>query len=309
MLGSTFGPCANLGYNAPGGYPINFFQANPYAIGGALELVDDGSYTKYHGLQLQLRRRYTQGLSVNVNYTLSKTQADIWADNATQTVNYRTLRDRTFDSQVSPFDVRHVLQAYGTYDVPFGKDRRVGIDNRVLDAIVGGWTLGGIFTFQTGTPFRLTSGRMTVNGEDAGVILRNGLTVEDLQKMIQINPGPGFNRYWIDPKLIGPDGRANPAYLDVPTNPGEFGQIVYLRGTNNWNLDGSINKQVRITSGVTFTIHLTATNVLNQPIWSTPGFLAQPQLTSIQSVTFGQSTQPANNLNPRAVYVRGTVAF
>jgi len=267
---------------------------------------DDGSYTKYHGLQLQLRRRYTQGLSANVNYTLSKTQADIWADNATQTVNYRTLRDRTFDAQVSPFDVRHVLQTYGTYDRPFGKDRRVGIDNRVLDAIAGGWTLGGIFTFQTGTPFRLMSGRSTVNGEDAGVILKNGLTVEDLQKMIQISPGPGFNRYWIDPKLIGPDGRANPAYLDVPTNPGEFGQIVYLRGRNNWSLDGSLNKQVRITSGVTFTMHVTATNVLNHPIWSTPGFLGQ---TSIQSITFGQSTQPANNANPRAVYLRGTIEF
>ena len=306
MLGNTFGPCASLGYNAPGGYPINVFQANPYAIGGVLELVDDGSYTKYHGLQLQLRRRYTRGLSANVNYTLSKTQADIWADNATQTVNYRTLRDRTFDAQVSPFDVRHVLQTYGTYDLPFGKDRRVGIDNRVLDAIAGGWTLGGIFTFQTGTPFRLMSGRSTVNGEDAGVILKNGLTVEDLQKMIQISPGPGFNRYWIDPKLIGPDGRANPAYLDVPTNPGEFGQIVYLRGRNNWSLDGSLNKQVRITSGVTFTMHVTATNVLNHPIWSTPGFLGQ---TSIQSITFGQSTQPANNANPRAVYLRGTVEF
>ncbi len=306
MLGNTFGPCATLGYDAPGGYPINFFQANPYAIGGALELVDDGSYTKYHGLQLQLRRRYTQGLSVNLNYTLSKTWADIWADNATQTVNYRTVRDKTFDAQVSPFDVRHVLQAYGTYDLPVGKGRRVDIDNRVLDAVVGGWTLGGIMTFQTGTPFRLTSGRSTVNGEDAGVILRNGLTVEDLQEAVHISPGPGFNRYWIDPKFIGPDGRANQAYLDVPTTPGEFGQIVYLRGKNSWNLDVSLNKQVRIASGVTFTMHVTATNVLNHPIWSTPGFLGQ---TSIQSITFGQSTQPANNANPRNLYLRGTVGF
>ena len=114
------------------------------------------------------------------------------------------------------------------------------------------------------------------------------------------------DRYWIDPKVIGPDGRANPEYLDVPTTPGEFGQIVYLRGANSWNIDVSLNKQVRITSGVTFTLHVTATNVLNHPVWSTPGFLMQ---TSIQSVTFGQSTQPANNGTPRTVYLRGTVAF
>jgi hypothetical protein len=145
-----------------------------------------------------------------------------------------------------------------------------------------------------------------VNGEDSGVILKNGLTVDDLQKMIQISPAPGFNRYWIDPKLIGPDGRANPQYLDVPTTPGEFGQFVYLYGKNVWNLDASLNKAVRISSAVNFTVHLTATNVLNHPIWSTPGFLGQ---TSIQSITFGQSTQPANNGTPRTMYLRGTVSF
>jgi hypothetical protein len=306
MVGSTFGPCASLGFDAAGSYPINVFQVNPYAIGGALELVDDGSYTKYHALQMQFRRRYTQGVSIDVNYTLGKSWADIWADNATQTVNYRTLRDKSFDSQVSPFDVRHVLQAYGTLDLPFGKGRRVPVDNAVLDAIVGGWTVGGILTFQSGTPFRLTSGRMTVNGEDAGVVLKNGLTVDDLQRMVDISPGPGFNRYWIDPKLVGADGRANPQFLDVPTTPGEFGQIVYLYGKNNWNLDASLNKAVRITSGVTFTVHLTATNVLNHPIWSSPGFLQQ---TSIQSITFGQSTQPVNNGTPRNLHLRGTVTF
>ena len=58
----------------------------------------------------------------------------------------------------------------------------------------------------------------------ARYFLGGGLTVKDLQDMIQISPGPGFNRYWIDPKLVGPDGRANPQYLQVPTAPGEFDQ-------------------------------------------------------------------------------------
>ena len=55
--------------------------------------------------------------------------------------------------------MRHVLQAFGTYDLPFGKDRHLSIANPVLDAIFGGWTLGGILTAQSGTPFRLSSGR------------------------------------------------------------------------------------------------------------------------------------------------------
>src|SRR5262249_35738690 len=98
----------------------------------------------------------------------------------------------------------------------------------------------------------------------------------------------------------------------VPTTPGEFGQIVYLYGKPNWNLDASLNKDVRITSGITVAMHATATNVLNNPIWSTPGFLTQTGLATqvnIQSVTFAQTTQPANTANPRTLYLRATVSF
>ena len=73
---------------------------------------DDDSSTKYHALQVQLRRRYTNGLTANVNYTLGKNWSDIWADNATQSHTYRTLRDKSQDWGPAPFDVRHVLQAY-----------------------------------------------------------------------------------------------------------------------------------------------------------------------------------------------------
>src|SRR6185312_9698985 len=41
MLGSTFGPCSTLGYDAPGSYPINFFQSNPFAAGRAVTLLNE----------------------------------------------------------------------------------------------------------------------------------------------------------------------------------------------------------------------------------------------------------------------------
>jgi hypothetical protein len=205
----------------------------------------------------------------------------------------------------APFDVRHVLQTFGTYDLPFGKERRFSIGNPVLNAVAGGWTIGGILTAQSGTPFRLSSGRQTVNGSDAGVILVNGHTAKEIQDLIHISPGPGLNRYWIDPKLIGPDGRANPEYLAPPATPGEFGEFVYLRGSNIWQLDGSLNKSVTVFGQTRVTVHVTVQNVLNHPIWSTPGFLGD---TSIQSVTFGQATGVVTGggmgLGARQLYVR-----
>ena len=107
-------------------------------------------------MQLQLRRRYTSGVTLNVNYTLAKNTGDIWADNATQSDNYRTLRDKSLDAGTAPFDVRHVFQAFGTYDLPFGRIATSRSATRSLNAIAGGWTLGTVVTAQSGTPFRLT---------------------------------------------------------------------------------------------------------------------------------------------------------
>jgi len=243
-----------------------------------------------------------------VNYTRGYNKADIWADNATQSANYSTLRDKKRNYGPSPFDVRNVLQAYGTYDLPFGKDRHFNLGNRVLNAVVGDWVIGGILTAQSGSPFRLSSGRQTLNQEDAGVVLAPGVTVKDIQNLIGVVPGPGLNRYFIDPKIIGSDGRANPAYLLPPTTPGELGQIIYLRGPASWNLDASLNKSVPLTSnGVMLTIHLNVLNALNHPVWGTGlGFLNDANITS---QTFGQTSSPLNNATPRRIVIRSEIKF
>ena len=273
---------------------------NPYAIGGNLNTVHDDSKTKYHAMQVQLRRRYTNGLTANVNYTLGKNWSDIWADNATQSHTYRTLRDKSQDWGPAPFDVRHVLQAYSTYDLPFGRNRHWNIENGAMNALLGGWTLGGVLTAQSGTPFKLSSGRQTFNNVESGVVLANGHTIEEIQSMITMTDIPNsFSRLWVDPRLVGPDGRANPEYLTVPTTPGEQGQLLFLRGKNTWNLDMSLLKTATIHGNKQITFHFTMTNVFNAQVWSTVGFLGDSNITS---QTFGQTANPINGA--RQVYSR-----
>ncbi len=309
MVGNNFSPCLTAGrnYNAPGPYPINFFMVNPYAVNG-LRTVDDDGWSTYHAMQLNLRRRYTNGLAANLNYTLARNRGNIWADSASQGGNFYTLRDRSLNDAISPFDIRHAFQAFGTYDLPFGHGRRFDIGNPILHGLVGGWTLGGVFTAQSGTPFRLISGRQTVNGSDAGVILMNGHTVEELQNLITIRPHPEDPswRYWVDQRLVGPDGSANSEYLAVPTTPGEWGEHITLRGRNTWVFDMSLNKTTGLIGRSRITIHVTMQNVLNRPVWGTPGFL---QNVDITSTTFGRSTDPINNNTPRNLYSRITVTF
>ena len=308
MVGSAFSPCTTGGRNftAAGPYAMNFFMANPYVVNG-LTIVDDDGWSRYHGLQLQLRRRYANWLTANVNYTLAKNTGNVFADNSTQSANYFTLRDKSRNDGPAPFDVRHVLQAFGTYDLPFGEGRRWSSDSGLINGLAGGWTFGAIFTLQSGTPFRLISGRQTVNGSDAGVILMNGTTVEDLQRMINIRPGRApEERYFVDAALVGPDGRANPQFLAVPTEPGQWGEHIILRGKNIWSLDASFNKTTTIFGRSQITLHVTIQNLLNRPVWSSPGFL---QNVNISSTTFGITTNPVNNNSPRNLYTRISVRF
>src|SRR5262249_26061521 len=72
MVGNRLPACASRGYNVPGPYPINFFQANPFGAGANMRQLTDESSSKYDALQLQFRKRYSAGLSLTANYTYGK---------------------------------------------------------------------------------------------------------------------------------------------------------------------------------------------------------------------------------------------
>jgi len=302
LVGSNFGPCADRGYNAPGPFPINFFVPNPYVAD--LTITDDNSWSTYNGLQVDLRRRLRNGLSLTAHYSFAKGLSDM--QNTGSSVNsqyYRTIRNFGLDKAPMPSNIRHTLSLYGTYDLPFGKDRHFAVTNGVLNRIVGGWTVSGILRVTSGSPTVLTSGQRTVNnnsGTDCGVILK-GLSVSDLQEMMQVfRDGPtGTTLSSADPSLVGADGRANSQYLALPTAPGQFGQIIYLYGPNYVSTDMSLNKDVPITERLRFVLQAEAMNFLNHPVF---GFGS----LSINSTSFGQlssSRVGARNIQIRA-YLR-----
>ena len=49
-------------------------------------------------------------------------------------------------------DLPHIFSAAWVYELPFGKDR-FSSSSRVLNYLIGGWTLNGILSFSSGQPF------------------------------------------------------------------------------------------------------------------------------------------------------------
>ncbi len=289
LVGNTFGPCASNGYNAPGPYPINFFQANPYAR--SLNYQDDNGNTNYNGLQIDLRKALSKGLTVDANYTWSHTLGNIFNYNdQTATSQERTVRNDHLDYGPTPFDIRHVFQAYWTYSLPVGKGRALNLSNGFVNAVFGGWTVSGIHRITSGHVFRLTSGYLTVNNfGDSGVVL-NGITVNQLQGMFNtFSNNPNKSLYFVNPNLIGADGRANPQILAPNTNPGTFGSFPYIYGPPVFSTDMAMLKEVPIKEHLHFGFQVEALNVFNHPVFSDVS-TGSPTAVSITSATFGQTS-------------------
>jgi hypothetical protein len=333
MFGSSFSPCARVlsSANAPGPYPINFFLLNPFAIGltagnpnGRMNFIDNGGWSSYNGLQIQFRQRFSQSLNWTSNYTWSKSLTNLAVDNQNQSLDYLTLRDPGLNRRLSPFDITQVIQTFGTYDLPVGRGRWLSVNNRVLNGVVGGWTLGSVFVFNTGQPLQLTGGFETVNGAATnslnnnsarnGVRLADGVTLEQIQKMFDA-PLARLNRTGItdtqrlavDPQLIGPDGRANPAFLLPNMTPGEFGQLLFIRDKNTFTWNLSMTKAFQIMEKARFELFASFNNVLNHPRWAFGDTTANPPGSlNVFSTSFGVINAPTGS---RSISLRATLSF
>src|SRR5207249_2066747 len=126
LVGASFTPCSqNVGYTGAGaGYPINFFQVNPYASGIPSLLMSDEGYSNYNALQVDFRQQSWHGLQFDANYTWSHTLGISTQNNWQGAVTAFTLRDMRLSYGPTLFDIRHSIHISGTYDLPFGKGKQ-----------------------------------------------------------------------------------------------------------------------------------------------------------------------------------------
>jgi len=331
LVGSSLSPCnSQYGYSSPGAYPLNFFQVNPLADGGpgsTESWMDAGGYGNYHALQVDFRQRQWHGMQFDINYTWSHTlglQPDTqWLG----TVTEFTLRDLRDSYGPTTFDLRHVVHASGTYDLPFGHGKALlGTSEGAVDKLVGGWSLGTIVTFQTGLPFQLMGGYGTYNDYGDGGLVLNGITKAQLQNAVGIYHTSGPYIDVINPKLLSavPSASCNSVLVGVCPNtiPGTLGINPWLYGVHVWNDDTSLTKAVSINERFKVTLQAEFLNLFNHPNFTVPNSNnpGSPPFyigsTNVQNGNFGQAgllnfTNVAtnNNNSARVIELRANISF
>lgn len=144
-------------YNLPRPAPGNPNANRPFPkFNGAFQNMYAASHSNYNSLQARLQHKFAHGVTLLGSYAYSKSM-DNGSGIRTTDGDPLTPMDPAGalwrDRGLSAFDFRHRLTTSFLYELPFGKGRAMDISNPAADAVLGGWQLGGILTFQSGFPF------------------------------------------------------------------------------------------------------------------------------------------------------------
>ena len=124
------------------GLPANFLVANPNKLGGA-EIDGHGTFTNYHSLQIELRRRMADGLQFETSYVFGRGYlSDFYS--------FRVPRLKSLDTG-GEGSVEQAFKVNWVYELPFGQGRRYGSNvGGAMDRLIGGWQIHGVARVQSG---------------------------------------------------------------------------------------------------------------------------------------------------------------
>ncbi len=116
----------------------------------------DWGNSAYHAGNLKVEKRYSGGLNLLMNYTWAKYLDDV--EGGSELSEFQGNREqhkelRHLDRGYSGSDIRHRVAFSSVYELPFGRNRRFTIGNGFLNAVAGGWGVGIITEFRTGSPY------------------------------------------------------------------------------------------------------------------------------------------------------------
>ena len=270
-IASPYGPLGSAGL-LPNGNPISVAARTPFPNMGGIQYVHDEASGNYNAFSAKATRRFSNGLNVIASYTLSKSLDDTSGVRSQGNDILFPQDNRCIPCEYgrSAFDVHNRIVGSALYELPIGPGKLLAVNNKVLNAVIGGWQVGGIFTHQTGaiaTP-QLGADNSNIQGAGGNYDRPNGTG--------------------ISPYLSGSARTLNTwankaAYVSAA--PGFFGNLQRgsYTGPGLTNLDASLHKSFLMPYNEKhqLSIRFEAFNATNHPNWGTPNL-------TYTSPTFGR---------------------
>jgi hypothetical protein len=229
-------------------------KANPN-VANTTSWVSQG-VSNYNGLEVDVRRQLSHGLQLRGVYTFASNLDDGSAWNTSVSANTPAFvmypGNPGLDYGPAATNIRHAAAINGTWELPFSGGL---LANPVAKQLVGGWSVSGIATLQSGFPL---SPQLGYNPTGSG----------DTRNPVRPNLVPNFH---------GPLYKKtvaqwfNPAAFSAPY-PGTFGNVGRdtLTGPGLSELDLAMVKNTTIHEGLRAQFRAEFFNILNRANFTTP---------------------------------------
>lgn len=230
--------------------------------------------SRYDGVQMQLTKRFSHGLSMSVAYTISKKLGHY---------GYQNSFDKFLEKTVDPYDIPQAFVPNGAWEFPWGKNRWMWTEMPGwLDHIIGGWQINWMVRISSGKPYQLGADTIPVEGVDP-------------------NDVPGGQRLdqWIN--------RAAYTLNTDPYRPRRWSSITgRLREPPTHSFDFGFMKNFRITERVKLQFINNWINATNTPQW----FGSTGACNTASKSCFGQIAGFQTQSNyPRQIQFAGRISF
>ena len=241
----------------PGPGPVQQRRRSYSVLPLATEIVVTDPVLKqnYQGMQLNLRKRYSKGLELTASYTYSHAMSDnagFYGTPVGNSANMQNYGDRRAEWGSASMDIRHNFIGSGSYELPFGHNRRyLKGASGIVNGVLGGWVTSGVLTLRTGLPLTIVESADASNTGSSAPrpnVISNPFLPGD-----QRTPTQWFNTAAFVTQAPGTFGNAGPGIL---RNPG-------IR-----NLDFGLQKRFQVTESKWFEFRTEAFNISNTPLFT-----------------------------------------
>jgi len=256
-------------------FPAGTTSSGWSASTGLIEENETIGTSFFNSLNVSLQKRLSGGFLFTGNYMYSKLmEQDTW------------LNPGQLETRISPFDHTQHFVFATQYQLPVGRGRRFNIQSRWADAVVGGWALNGIYTYETGAPIVWSNGSTNTPGDYVFFGGPGELTVNPSK-----TSGTAFNT-----ALFATNSNNTFAY-HLRTFSTTFSN---LRADGIDDVDASLLKQFNITESALVQLRLEAFNLFNHPEFNAPNVTAT-------NGSFGEITSQLNR--SRALQIGARIVF
>ncbi|MGA2986248.1 MAG: carboxypeptidase regulatory-like domain-containing protein [Terriglobia bacterium] len=249
----------------------------PQFCGNLYGTNENHGWSNYDSFQATAEQRFSHGLWLLANYTLSKTMttSEFVQTSQSGSTFYISPYEKQRNYKLAFNDVPQMANVSLGYDLPFGKGRRWLDQGGAMNRLVGGWQVSTILRLQSGTPFQINSGYCNVPGA----------------VVASCYPGilPGANPFAVSKSALNPSTSSNPLFNVNSFQPAStfnynFGvgaPITNLRGFGYHNEDVAFTDTIPITEKVHMQLRFEFFNMWN---WHS---LGSNFVTDVSNPNFG----------------------